>query len=359
MKPLTNCNYLQNKNTLLCSPARFSGKSVMESEERENPGMKGLTSLHYAVALATFMPLAATAEFTPMTDSSMRSTVGQVGVTIDLSAIVTVREIAYEDQGFVIIENLGIGGSGPIQSALGRAVTGGNSLDNLRMTIDIAGPGGSDLAAPWGLDKFNSSVWTASPDNQGDHGEVAVPITDGDMVIGFGAQNQNELVDFGLEIGRVGLRKSGPIPPATQSPQIIMDNVLLTGVLGPTDIVVDADSDNININSYFSLDGSLRTDLYVPILLDWQEVGFDFRMHNERGEDVLKYTNGAGEVVSFAHLQADIGASTGPIEGLRVNLTDLSGDLDTTNITLADSPTVGSLYWTDVQISADLNIYGH
>jgi len=42
-----------------------------------------------------------------------------------------------------------------------------------------------------------------------------------------------------------------------------------------------------------------------------------------------------------------------------VNLTDLSGDLDTTKITLADSPTVGSLYWTDVQISADLNIYGH
>lgn len=329
------------------------------SEDRDDPGMKRLTSSNTAIALALLMPVSAAAELTPLTDSSMRSTVGRAGVTIDLSSVLTIREIAYQDQGYVIIENVGLGGAGPIQQALGRTVTGGYSLDNLRMTIDIAGPGGSDLAAPWGLDKFNSTEWVASSDNQGDHGEVAVPITDGDMVIGFGAQNQDELVDFGLEIGRVGLRKSGPTPPATPSPQIIMDNVLLTGVLGPTDVVVDSDSNNININSYFSLDGSLRTDLYVPILLDWQEVGFDFRMHNERGEDVLKYTNSAGEVASFAHLQADVGASTGPIEGLRVNLTDLSGDLDTTNITLADSPTVGNIYWTDVQISADLNIYGH
>ncbi len=321
--------------------------------------MRRLTIAGMAVGLCTAMPLTVSAEFRPLNDDALRSTVGQAGVTIDLSAVVTIREIAYEDQGYLLISDVGLGGAGPIQAALGRTVTGGYSLDNLRMTIDLAGPGGSDLAAPWGLDKFNSAEWTPSADNQGDHGEVAVPITDGDMVIGLGAMDQSEPVDFGLSIDRVGLRPSGPNPPANPSPQIIMDNVLLTGVLGPTDIVVDADTDNININSYFSLDGSLRTDLYVPILLDWQEVGFDFRMHNERGEDVLKYTNSFGEVVSFAHLQADVGASTGPVEGLRVNLTDLSGDLDTTNITFADGPSIGSVYWTDVQISADLNIYGH
>jgi hypothetical protein len=312
-----------------------------------------------ALALTAAMAQTVSAEFRPLNDEALRSTVGQAGVTIDLSTVVTIREIAYEDQGYLIIDDVGLGGAGPIQEALGRTATGGYSLDNLRMTIDVAGPGGSDLAAPWGLAKFDNPEWTASTDNQGDHGEVAVPITDGDMVIGLGANDQSQLVDFGLSIGRVGLRKSGPTPPATPSPQIIMQDVLLTGVLGPTDIVVDADSDNLNINSYFSLDGSLQTDLYVPILLDWQEVGFDFRMHNERGDDVLKYTNSSGEVVSFAHLQADVGRSTGPIEGLRVNLTDLSGDLDTTNITFADGPTIGSVYWTDVQISADLNIYGH
>lgn len=321
--------------------------------------MTRLKTAGIALTLCAAMPFTVSAEFRALNDEALRSTVGQAGVTIDLSAVVTVGEIAYEDQGYLIIDNVGIGGAGPIQEALGRTVTGGYSLDNLRMTIDVAGSGGSDLAAPWGLDKFNSPEWTPSVDNQGDHGEIAVPITDGDMVIGVGAANQNEPLDFGLSIDRVGLRPSGPTPPATPSPQIIMENVLLTGVLGPTDIVVDADSDNLNINSYFSLDGSLKTDLYVPILLDWQEVGFDFRMHNERGEDVLKYTNSAGEVVSFAHLQADIGRSTGPVEGLRVNLTDLSGDLDTTNITFADGPTIGSVYWTDVQISADLNIYGH
>ena len=326
--------------------------------------MRRLTSAGMAIALCSSMPLTVSAEFKPLNDDVLRGTVGQAGVTIDLSAIVTIDEIAYEDQGYLFINGVGVGGAGPIQAALGRSVTGGNSLDNLRMTIDIAGPGGSDLAAPWGLAKFNSPAWTPSADNQGDHGEVAVPITDGDLVIGIGAADQSELVDFGVQINRVNLGKSSLSPGQSvaggnPSPQIIMDNVLLTGVLGPTDIVVDADSNNLNINSYFSLDGALRTDLYVPILLDWQEVGFDFRMHNERGDDVLKYTNGAGEVVSFAHLQADVGASTGPIEGLQVNLTDLSGDLDTTSITFADGPAIGSVYWTDVQISADLNVYGH
>ena len=324
--------------------------------------MKCLNSSQMALVLVAMLPMEATAEFQPLTDSSMRNTVGQAGVTIDLSTAAHVAEIAYKDQGYLFINDVSLTGAGPVQAALGRSVTAGNSLDNLRMTIDLAGNSGSDLASPWGLARFNSPEWTPSAENQGDHGEVAVPITDGDMVIGIGAADQSELVDFGLQIDRVGLGKSGMAPgqgAANPSSQIIMDNVLLTGVLGSTDIVVDADSNNLNINSYFSLDGSLRTDLYIPILLDWQEVGFDFRMHNERGEDVLKYTNSAGEVASFAHLQADIGLSTGPVEGLRVNLTDLSGDLDTTNVTLAGGPSIGHVYWTDVQIRADLNIYGH
>ena len=324
--------------------------------------MKRLITSGTVIAIAVALPFGAAAELQPMSDTLMRGTVGQAGVTIDLSANVDIAEIAYEDQGLLFINNISLGGAGPVQAALGRSVTQGSSLDNLRMTIDIAGAGGSDIAAPWGLTKLDGSGWTASAENLGDHGETAVPITDGDLVIGLGAQNQSELVDFGLRIDGISLGRSSLGPgqgAANPSPQIIMENVLLTGVLGPTDIVVDADSDNLNINSYFSLDGSLKTDLYVPILLDWQEVGFDFRMHNERGDDVLKYTNSSGEVVSFAHLQADIGRATGPVEGLRVNLTDLSGDLDTTNITFADSPTIGNVYWTDVQISADLNIYGH
>ena len=63
-------------------------------------------------------------------------------------------------------------------------------------------------------------------------------------------------------------------------------------------------------------------------------------------------------MVLFAHLQGKIGGGTGPVEGLRVNLTDLSGDLDTTNITFADGKT-DNVYWADLQISVDLKIYEH
>lgn len=324
--------------------------------------MKYLTTATSAIAFATFLPVVANGEITPLTDSSMRATVGQAGVTIDLSTNIHIAEVAYKDQGYLFINDVTLSGAGPVQAALGRTATGGNALDNLRLTIDVAGPGGSDLATPWGLAKFNSSAWVPSADNQGDHGEVATPITDGDLVIGLGAADQSELVDFGLQIDRIGLGQSGMAPgegATNPSAQIIMDNVLLTGVIGPTDIVVDADSNNVNINSYFSLDGSLQTDLYIPILLDWQEVGFDFRMHNERGDDVLKYTNSGGETASFAHLQADIGPAADSTKGLRVNLTDLSADIDTTNITFAGGPSIGSVYWTDVKIRADLNIYGH
>ncbi|MDI9244825.1 DUF6160 family protein [Marinobacter sp. CHS3-4] len=325
--------------------------------------MNRLTNVKNASIIALLVPFSAAAEFTPLSDSSMRATVGQAGVTIDLSANVDISEVAYQDQGYLFINGISLGGAAPVQSALGQTVTGGSALDNLRITIDVAGTSGADLASPWGLAKFDSTEWSASADNQGDHGEQAVPITDGDLVIGLGAADQSELVDFGLQIDRVTLGSSSLLPgqggAGNPSNQIIMDNVLLTGNLGPTDIVVDADSNNLNINSYFSLDGSLQTDLYIPLLLDWQEVGMNLRMHNERGEDVLKYTNTAGEVVSFAHVQADVGASSAPNGGLRVNLTDLSGDLDTTNITFAGGASIGDVYWTDVQVSADLNIYGH
>lgn len=324
--------------------------------------MKRLTSAGIAAATLVVMPMPATAEFEPLNDDALRSTVGQAGVTIDLSANVDIAEVAYEDQGYLFINDISLGGAGPVQAALGRAVTQGSALDNLRITIDVAGPGGSDLAAPWGLAKFNSSSWSASADNQGDHGENAISIDDGDLVIGLGAANQAQALDFGLQIGGIGLGQSGMQPgqgASNPSSQIIMDNVLLTGFLGPTDIVVDESSNNININSYFSLDGSLRTDLYVPILLDWQDLSFDFRLHNERGDDVLKFIGGANETLSFAHVQADISPSSRPGGGLRVNLTDFSGDMDTTNIAFNNGPSIGSVYWTDVQIQADLDIYGH
>ena len=324
--------------------------------------MKRLTSAGIAVASLMTLSTNAAAEIQPLTDDALRSTVGQAGVTIDLSANVDIAEVAYKDQGYLFINDISLGGAGPVQAALGRAVTQGSALDNLRITIDVAGPGGSDLAAPWGLAKFNSPSWSASADNQGDHGETAISIDDGDLVIGIGAQNQAQALDFGLQIDRVGLGASSMLPgqgASNPSEQIIMDNVLLTGFLGPTDIVVDGSSNNININSYFSLDGSLRTDLYVPILLDWQEVSFDFRLHNERGEDVLKFIGGANETLSFAHVQADISPSSRPDGGLRVNITDFSGDIDTTNIAFANDRSIGSVYWTDVQIQADLDIYGH
>ncbi len=318
--------------------------------------MKGLKPTG-AMLLTLTLPLAANAELKLLDDNSMSAVTGQAGITIDLTeAQVTIGEINYKDQGNIFIENTGLTGAGVVQARRGLTVTGGDSLDNVRMTIDVAGDGAdaAALQSQWGLGKINGTGLTLSAASVGDHGETAVAISDGDLVISIGAMDEAEMIDFGAYTDRVSLGSStlGAGEGASNTGTVLMSNVLVHGYVGPIDIVVDGQDNTMNINSYLQADGEVTVDL--------TNTSMDFALHNRRGEDVLIYENNAsGESVSYFHAQAELSPSADPSKGLLINLTDASGDIDLTNITLGNAPAIGNVYLTDLSMQANLNIYGH
>jgi hypothetical protein len=133
----------------------------------------------------------------------------------------------------------------------------------------------------------------------------------------------------------------------------LISNLNVTGLIGPVDIVVQEETNAMNINAYFSAAGNLD----MPFI----GTSLGFELHNRRGESVVT----AGPA-SFAHAQVDIGVaedytfgngSTG--DALAVNVQDFSGDLDLTNITMGSGASIGSVYMTDLAVTANMVIYGH
>ena len=300
----------------------------------------------------------ANAELKALDDSTMSQMTGQAGLTIEINnANISIGEIAYKDGGYIFMGETGLGGAGLAQTKNGQAVTHGMMLDNIKLTVDVAGDA-SDSAAlqsAWGLNKLNNPNLIASVNNQGTHGETAVSIKDGDLVVGIDAIDQSELIDFGAYTDRVSLGASTlqAGDGASNSGTTLMSDVVISGYVGPIDIVIDGSSNNLNINSYLEVTNGKAT-------MDFIGTSFDFKIHNRRGNDVLVYDNSAtGESVSFFHAQMDIGANPSINKGLMVNITDASGDMDLTNITFGSTPTIGDVYITDLSLQANLDIYGH
>ena len=318
--------------------------------------MKGLKPTG-AMLLTMTLPLAAHAELKLLDDAHMSAVTGQAGITIDISnAQIAIGEINYKDQGNLFLENTGVAGAGVVQARRSLAVTEGDKLDNIRVTIDIAGDGGdsAQLQSQWGLGKITGTGLTLSSSSVGDHGESAVEISDGDLVISIGAIDEAEMIDFGAYSDRVSLGAStvNAGEAASNTGTVLMSDVLVHGYVGPIDIVVDGQENTMNINSYLQADGE--------VTLDFMTTSMDFALHNRRGKDILVLNNTAtGETVSYFHAQADIGANADPSMGLRVNLTDASGDIDLTNITLGNTPAIGNVYLTDLSLQAKMDIYGH
>ncbi len=319
--------------------------------------MKNMKKIILTLAI-TAISNGANAELKALDDSTMSQMTGQAGLTIEINnANISIGEIAYKDGGYIFMGETGLGGAGLAQTKNGQAVTHGMMLDNIKLTVDVAGDA-SDSAAlqsAWGLNKLNNPNLIASVNNQGTHGETAVSIKDGDLVVGIDAIDQSELIDFGAYTDRVSLGASTlqAGDGASNSGTTLMSDVVISGYVGPIDIVIDGSSNNLNINSYLEVTNGKAT-------MDFIGTSFDFKIHNRRGNDVLVYDNSAtGESVSFFHAQMDIGANPSINKGLMVNITDASGDMDLTNITFGSTPTIGDVYITDLSLQANLDIYGH
>lgn len=322
--------------------------------------MKGLKKIALISAISA-TPFAAQAQMQSLSDSSMGEVTGQSGVTIDINkATVSIGEIAYEDKGFLVIDGLRLFGG-----------TGGPYLDEGRIHFDIVGedPRSDIPTGTAGEYLYNESILSGMPniDEIRDNinaVESDANVSDGDLVISMRTSGLFPL-DFTLEIDSISLAKQtnddgsanrtnvGSLRADNPNSTVLVSDLRILGNLGPIDIVVQEESDSMNINAYFNAKG----DVTLPFM----GTSLGFSLHNTRGQ-VIGFGPG-GEAVSFVHAQADIGVAEDYLgadqDALRVTVQDFSGDLDLTNITMGNDESIGAIYMTDIAITADMVVYGH
>lgn len=336
--------------------------------------MKGLKKLTLATAIAA-VPFAAQADLKALDDSAMGNVTGQSGVTIELEAQVDVKEVAYQDDGFLAISGLSIGGA-----ALDANNDATTALDDVKLYIDVAGAGGvadtgakavgnayleGAAAQSGGAVSWTNSqdVDSATPGTAASYESTMPTVEDGDLVIGIRSVS-GAPVDFGVGIDSVKLAKStessnlGDLGAGTGT--TLVSDLQMTGLLGPIDIVIQENQEVMNVNAYFNASGTLNAEFVGTYL--------DFELHNSRGDDTngLQIADGQGGLAvdtSFAHAQVDIGKAQNNAgdDALAFNVNNFSGDLDLTNIRMgsATAPSIGDLYMTDLKVNAQMTVYGH
>ena len=162
-----------------------------------------------AIAAAPF----AQAELTSIDDAALSNMTGQAGISIDLSAQVSIGSIEYtdtdaDDAGTIGINNIVLGGAGGV-----------GALDEIKIDIDV-------------------------------------DATDG-LIIHLGGTNLagvldgSDKVDFGLSVGDVNINGGNNL----------VSNIQIDGNLGPIDVVIANDA-TISVDAYFEVtSGSMDLDV--------------------------------------------------------------------------------------------------
>jgi len=298
------------------------------------------------------------AEMVALDDVAMSEATGQAGLTVDINDLeIKIGEFAYKDQGFLSMTDFRFGVADP---------TSGDKFDNIRMTLDIAGPGGIN-SADLGEDKLGANfIADAASLVGGSAGtgyvDQSALITDGDLVITFRTMDLTNIfnaVDFGLDIGSIGLGASTETIGQINQGTVLYANLELDGFLGPVDIIVDGNDSGMNISGYFNATGHLDRP--------FKAVQTDFYIHNSRGTSTV-WLDTQDRSNSMAHLQLNVSKkhnhlATGQT-ALALDLQNFEADLDFENLTLgtfagADGRGIGDIYFTDLSIRAETVIYGH
>jgi len=251
--------------------------------------------------------------------------------------------VAYQDGGFIAMEGIHIGGAVP-----------GTALDNIKLTIDVVGSNGEadGIGGVQATDYVNSNYGGTRPDDE----DIAV--ADGDLVIALRQVDVTETVDFGFGIDKISLRKEGTgtgnVANSAANGTVLVSNLSMAGYFGPIDIIIQEEvgadeTPAMNINAYFNVTKG-------AVKFDFVNTSMNFSIHNSRGTD--------SNAASLAHVQMEVGkgvssAATGSKEALAFNISDFSADIDLTDITIGQEPSIGNLYITDLVVSADMVVYGH
>jgi|GEM_PF-1065191 len=318
------------------------------------------------IALVAAMVAASSvqAEMVALDDASMSEATGQAGLTIDINDLeLKVGAFDYKDQGFLSVKDFRFGVADELS---------GDKFDNIRMTLDIVGAGTNGIGADGsgedlGEDKLGAHfIEQAAALVGGSAGagyvDQAADITDGDLVISFRTMDLTNIfnaVDFGLDIGSIGLGASTETVGQVNDGTVFLANLELDGFLGPVDIIIDGGDSGMNISGYFNAAGHVDQP--------FKAVQTDFYIHNSRGVSTV-WLDTQDKSNSMAHIQINISKKHDYLSvgqtALAFDLQNFEADLDFENVTLgtfagADGRGIGDIYFTDLSIRAETVVYGH
>jgi hypothetical protein len=310
--------------------------------------MKGLKRISLVTAIMAAS--AAQAELVAMDDTAMGATTGQAGITIDInSAEISIGAIDYQDEGFITIQDVVLGGG-----TAGFGGPGDGVLNNIRMTVDVAGPGGSGLANSRAGETYIAGA-AALVGGSVSGNYTAQTINDGDLVIALLAIDSSNLlqsVDYGLSIGSIGIAASTETVGAITNNTVLLSNLDLNGYLGPIELVVHNDNSGLNISAYFNAEGSMD--------MPFMNASTDLAIHNSRGADqVWLGTQNKGNSMAHVQLNVSQGTTGSGVTGLAFDLQNLEADIDLENVTFGAAPSIGDIYITDFRLTAQTVVYGH
>ncbi len=239
--------------------------------------MKGFKKLALVAAISA-APFAQ-AELTSIDDAALSDMTGQAGISIDLSAQVSIGSVDYTDTDGVT------GGAGAGTLGINTIVLGGNgggALDDIKIDIDVDAAGG--------------------------------------LIIHLGATNTADVlsggtqkVDFGLSVGDVTLNNTA----------VLASGITIGGNLGPVDVVI-GNTGNIDVDAYFEVtSGSLDLDVLGlgitnltigddngPLLTDTTYSAGIVAAQNIAAADLATYKTAAGDASDAAWLD-DAGTPAG------------------------------------------------
>ena len=329
--------------------------------------MEGLIKSTSAVALC-LLGSAAQAEFKPLDDSALSGVTGQAGVTVELQTQLDIDNVGYQDEGWLNINNIHVGGATP-----------GTALDNVKVTLDIAGDGEvfahgfSELATRGMADATTMADYDLGGGQYGrayNSGDTIIRISPIDPHAYDSLSNFESAIDFGMDIGSINVSSQAD-GAAAATHTSVFSNISMKGYLGPTDIVVHNNGNgshtladgtqlgdsSIDIDTNFKItDMNLDWDAAdVLLLLNFSAVGLrGMTITNTEGNDTAGH-------YGFASASAKIARATSTTghEGMAVRDVNFRADINIPTV-LVGGTSIGSVKFTDFVIDhTNLVIYGH
>lgn len=176
--------------------------------------MKGLKKLALASTIAA-VSAGAQAELKALDDSAMGELTGQAGLTIDIETKWSIGEFMYKDAGSILISGLSMGGNTASDVTDGNGGTLTNTetssyLDNIRMTLDVAGADAVDNARlNYGFSEIGklSAFLVANGNTEAQFASIATALTDNNpttLPLDYGVSGSTPVGAADLGVGQWG-----------------------------------------------------------------------------------------------------------------------------------------------------------